>query len=118
MRVHAIVPLPRRVTRDLSFHGARFRKEHNAVVPTAAANRDPEEFPNPHEIVYDRSPNRHLGFGLGPHRCLGIHLARRELRVALQVLHRKLPDYRLDPERKSVAFGGMKGLASLPLAKG
>ena len=118
VRVHAIVPLPRRVTRDLSFHGARFRKEDNAVVPTAAANRDPEEFPNPHEIVYDRSPNRHLGFGLGPHRCLGIHLARRELRVALQVLHRKLPDYRLDPERKPVAFGGMKGLASLPLAKG
>ena len=41
----------------------------------------------------------------------------RELRIALQVLHRKLSDYRLDPERRAVAFGGMKGLASLPLVK-
>ena len=118
VRVHAIVLLPRRLTRELSFHGALFRKEDMATVPTMAANRDTEEFPNPNEIQYDRSPNRHLGFGLGPHRCLGIHLARRELRIALQVLHRKLPDYHLDPERDAVAFGGMKGLASLPLVKG
>ena len=118
VRVHAIVLLPRRLTRELSFNGALFRKEDMATVPTMAANRDAEEFSNPNEIQYDRSPNRHLGFGLGPHRCLGIHLARRELRVALQVLHRKLPDYHLDPERDAVAFGGMKGLASLPLVKG
>lgn len=118
VRVHAIVPLPRRLTRDLSFRGALFREGDIATVPTMASNRDAEQFPNPHEIHYDRSPNRHLGFGLGPHRCLGIHLARRELRIALQVLHRKLPDYRLDPERNAVAFGGMKGLASLPLVKG
>lgn len=117
VRVHSIVLLPRRLTRDLSFHGALFRKDDMATVPTQAANRDAEEFPDPHEIRYDRSPNRHLGFGLGPHRCLGIHLARRELRIGLQVLHRKLPDYRLDPERPAVAFGGMKGLASLPLVK-
>lgn len=118
VRVHSIVLLPRRLTRDLSFHGALFRQNDMATVPTQAANRDAQEFPDPHEIRYDRSPNRHLGFGLGPHRCLGIHLARRELRIGLQVLHRKLPDYRLDPERKAVAFGGMKGLASLPLRKG
>ena len=118
VRVHAIVPLPRRVTREHSFHGALFRQEDMVTVPTMAANRDAEEFPNPHEIQYDRSPNRHLGYGLGPHRCLGIHLARRELRIALQVLHRKLPDYHLDPDQKAVAFGGMKGLASLPLVKG
>lgn len=118
VRVHAIVPLPRRVTREHSFHGALFREDDMVTVPTMAANRDAEEFPNPHEIQYDRSPNRHLGYGLGPHRCLGIHLARRELRIALQVLHRRLPDYHLDPDRKAVVFGGMKGLASLPLVKG
>jgi cytochrome P450 len=117
VRVHSIVLLPRRVTRELSFHGALFRAEDPVLVPTQAANRDPEEFPDPNEIVYDRVPNRHLGFGLGPHRCLGIHLARRELRIALQVFHRKLPEYGLDPKRGAVAFGGMKGLASLPLLK-
>jgi cytochrome P450 len=118
VRVHSIVLLPRRLTRDLSFHGALLRKNDMATVRTQAANRDGDEFPDPHEIRYDRSPNRHLGFGLGPHRCLGIHLARRELRIALQVLHRKLPDYQLDPAREAVAFCGMKGLASLPLVKG
>ncbi len=117
VRVHSIVLLPRRVTRELSFHGALFRDQDQVLVPTQAANRDGEEFARPTEIVYDRSPNRHLGFGLGPHRCLGIHLARRELRIGLQVFHRRLPDYRLDPERRAVCFAGMKGVASLPLVK-
>ncbi len=117
VRVHSIVLLPRRITRELWFHGALFRKEDQVLVPTQGVNRDAEEFPSPNELEYDRSPNRHLGFGLGPHRCLGIHLARRELRIALQVFHRRLPDYRLDPERAAIGFAGMKGLASLPLVK-
>jgi cytochrome P450 len=117
LRIHSFVLLPRRVTRELSFHGALFRSEDPVLVPTQAANRDGAEFPRPHELDYARSPNRHLAFGLGPHRCLGIHLARRELRIGLQVFHRRLPDYRLDPARRAVAFGGMKGLASLPLVK-
>jgi cytochrome P450 len=115
MRFHAFVLLPRRLTRELSFHGALLRDQDAVLVPTQAANRDGEEFANPHQIDFARTPNRHLAFGLGPHRCLGIHLARRELRIGLQVFHRRLPDYRLDPDRRPVAFAGMKGLASLPL---
>ena len=115
MRFHAFVLLPRRLTRELSFHGALFRDQDPVLVPTQAANRDGEEFANPNQLDFTRTPNRHLGFGLGPHRCLGIHLARRELRIALQVFHRRLPDYRLDPDRRPVAFAGMKGLAFLPL---
>jgi len=118
VRIHSIVLLPRRITRELSFHGALFREEDQVLVPTQGINRDRDEFPNPNEIEFDRMPNRHVGFGLGPHRCLGIHLARRELRIALQAFHRKCPDYSLDPARNAVAFGGMKGLASLPLSKG
>ena len=118
VRFHSFVLLPRRVTRELSFHGALFREEDQVLVPTQAANRDPLEFEDPAELRYERQPNRHLGYGLGPHRCLGIHLARRELRIGLQALHRKLPDYSLDPNRPAVGFGGMKGLASLPLKKG
>jgi cytochrome P450 len=116
-RFHAFVLLPRRLTRELSFHGAMFRDQDQVLVPTQAANRDGEEFPHPNQLDFARSPNRHLAFGLGPHRCLGIHLARRELRIGLQVFHRRLPDYRLDPTRRAVAFAGMKGLASLPLVK-
>ena len=117
VRVHSIVLLPRRVTRDLAFHGALFRGEDQVLVPTQAINRDPEEFPNPDALDFGRFPNRHVGFGLGPHRCLGIHLARRELRVALEVFLKRCPDFELDPERAANGFAGMKGLATLPLVK-
>ena len=117
VRYHAIVLLPRRVTGDTEFHGTKFAQDEGVLCPTMAANRDPEEFDNPDELVFDRVPNRHIGFGLGAHRCIGIHLARRELRVALQTFHRDCPDYTLDPNRSAEAFGGMKGLASLPLIK-
>jgi cytochrome P450 len=66
---------------------------------TPAANRDPNEFEQRDEIVFDRTPNRHTGFGVGPHRCLGIHLARHALRIALRALHERLPDYHLHPSR-------------------
>jgi cytochrome P450 len=58
-----------------------------------------------------------MGFGRGPHRCLGIHLARRELRVALTALHRRLPDYRLLAGKTPELFGGMKGVSELWLEK-
>lgn len=117
VRVHSIVLLPRRVTREHSFHGTLFREGDQVLVPTMASNRDRGEFADPHAVDYGRLPNRHLGFGLGPHRCLGIHLARREVRVALQTFLRRCPDFELDPESPAVAFGGMKGLSSLPLVR-
>jgi cytochrome P450 len=117
VRYHAIVTMPRRATRAIGFREATFGENEIVACPSPAANRDPEHFPRPHELHFDRTPNRHVGFGLGPHRCLGIHLARRELRVALQALHRRLPDYRLHPTRKPELFGGMKGVSSLWLVK-
>jgi cytochrome P450 len=118
VRFHAIVTLPRRLTRDRDFRGAHFNENDVVAAPTQAANRDPAHFDDPDELVFDRQPNRHGGFGLGPHRCLGIHLARRELRIGLRALHRRLPDYRLHPDRKPELYGGMKGVGSLWLVKG
>ncbi|MCY3793198.1 MAG: cytochrome P450, partial [Gammaproteobacteria bacterium] len=118
VRYHAIVLLPRRVTKDTEFEGVRLQAEDQVSCPTMAANRDPEQFENPDELLYDRTPNRHMGFGHGPHRCLGLHLARRELRIGLQLLHRRLPDYELHPDRKPELFGGsLKGASSLWLRK-
>ena len=117
VRVHAIVTAPRRVTRDMLFHGVQFLENDIVACVTPAANRDPDQFEQRDELVFDRSPNRHTGFGIGPHRCLGIHLARRELRIALRVLHRRLPDYRLHPDRPPEVFGGMKGVGSLWLVR-
>jgi cytochrome P450 len=118
VRYHAIVTMPRRATAAIGFGSEQFAENEIVACPSPAANRDPEHFPEPHRLVFDRSPNRHVGFGLGPHRCLGIHLARRELRVALQAFHRRLPDYRLHPTKKPELFGGMKGASSVWLVKG
>ena len=110
--------LPRRVTEEKEFEGASMPAGDQVMCPTMAGNRDPEQFENPDEIIYDRVPNRHMGFGHGPHRCLGIHLARRELRIGLQLLHQRMPDYELHPDKKPELFGGMKGASSLWLRKG
>ena len=66
-------------------------------VSIGAANVDPAVFGEPFEVRFDRTENRHLGFGGGVHRCLGSHLARRELRVALREWHRRIPEYELKP---------------------
>lgn len=71
---------------------------NHVMVNLGAANLDPAVFDAPMEVRFDREVNRHLAFGGGVHRCLGSHLARRELRIALREWHRRIPDYTLPPE--------------------
>lgn len=60
----------------------------------AAANRDPAAFPDPDEFVFDRPGRaRHMAFGFGPHKCVGMHLAKLEIRVMLQEFLAAIPDY-------------------------
>jgi len=70
---------------------------HHVLVNLSAANLDPAEFAEPLTVRFDRAGNRHLAFGGGAHRCLGSHLARRELRIALHEWHRRIPEYTLAP---------------------
>lgn len=63
----------------------------------SAGNLDPEVFPDPLTVDFDRKPNPHLGFASGTHRCLGSHLARLELDVALTAWHERIPDYSIAP---------------------
>src|SRR5262249_16154697 len=63
--------LSRTVTRDVVMNGQHLRKNDRVVISWLAANHDENEFEKPGEIVLDRTPNRHLAFGLGPHRCIG-----------------------------------------------
>ncbi len=62
-----------------------------------AANLDPDFFADPLRVDFERSPNPHIGFASGFHRCLGSHLARMEMQVALEVWHRRIPDYEIAP---------------------
>jgi cytochrome P450 len=72
-------------------------KGERVHMPLAAANRDPKYYPDPDRVDFRRPAKPHLSFGLGPHRCLGVHLARLELRVGLTELHRRLPHFELAP---------------------
>lgn len=66
-------------------------------VATMCANVDPEVFTDPLELDIRRERNRHGSFATGWHRCLGSHLARLDLRIALEVFHRRIPDYEIAP---------------------
>ena len=73
-------------------------------------------FPTPTQFVLDRRGNTHMGFAAGPHRCLGSHLARREMIIAAEEWHRRIPDYRLATDAPLMERGGMLSLFTLPLA--
>jgi cytochrome P450 len=89
--------VPRVATRDTELDGCPIPKGSFVSVLIGAANVDPASMPHADEVRFDRTANRHLAFGGGVHRCLGSHLARRELRVALTEWHRRIPDYELKP---------------------
>lgn len=95
LRIEAAVVPGRRATRDVELGGVRIAKDDQLILMLCSANRDSEYFSAPEEFDITRSPNRHLSFGAGPHRCLGSHLGRVELTVALEELHRRIPDYQL-----------------------
>jgi len=87
--------VPRVVAQDVTLSGVTIEKGTHAVILIGAADMDEDAFPDPDAVDFDREQNRHLAFGGGPHRCLGSHLARFELKVALEEFHRRIPDYRL-----------------------
>ena len=111
-----VVFLPRAATRDVRLGEHTIAAGATVNVAIAVANRDPAEHPDPDEIDFRRQ-ERHLAFGGGPHRCLGSHLARMEMREVLQEWHRRIPDYQLAPGvTPRVDWPtGLVGLDSLPL---
>jgi cytochrome P450 len=116
LRFYSVVTTVREVTQDGEFLGCPMHEGDRVIFPTASANRDPNEFENAEIFDMDRSPNRHMAFGAGPHRCLGSHLARMELRVALEEWHARIPDYSIpDPAALRNHVLSVSGLVSLPL---
>jgi len=115
VRAYAIVIPARKAMKDIEIQGCPMKAGDMVNIPLNAATRDDAAFPNATTVDITRKPNNHIGFGAGPHRCLGSHLARRELKIALEEWHKRIPQYRLAPETQLVESGGQLGLESLPL---
>ena len=107
--------VPRIVARDTTIGGVDLRAGDHVSLLIGAANTDERSITDADTVDFDRSPNRHLAFGGGPHRCLGSHLARLELRVALEEFHRRIPEYRI-PDGTELSYSpGIRQTESLPL---
>jgi cytochrome P450 len=91
----SFVSIGRTAVRDAELDGHQIKKGDKVLIHWASANRDDAEFVHPETFELDRERNRHLSFGVGPHRCAGSNLARLNLRVALEELIRRLGDIRV-----------------------
>jgi cytochrome P450 len=101
---------------DVMLGGKLIRKRDAVMAVMAAANRDPERFPEPDRLDLTRKDNRHLAFGWAAHFCFGAPLARMEGQIAFATLLRRLPDLKLEPARLEWRENlGLRGLKSLPV---
>ena len=116
LRAYAPVTMARLVREDVHWRGAGMKAEDWILLSFPAANRDPAQFDRAGEVVIDREINRHAAFGLGIHRCVGSHLARMELRVALEAWLERIPGFTLDdPSAVRWSAGQIRGPRTLPL---
>ena len=86
------------VRKDHVFHGQAVKQGEKILALLIAANHDPERFENAQIAELGRRPNAHIGFGFGPHVCLGMHLARAEAQIALDRLFQRYPDVQRAPQ--------------------
>jgi cytochrome P450 len=114
LRAYAPVTMARLVAQDHDFHGCPMKANEWVLLPFPAANRDPEVFENPDEVLIDRIENRHAAFGLGIHRCLGSNLARLELKVAIEEFIGRFPRFELAGDVQW-SVGQIRGPRVLPV---
>jgi cytochrome P450 len=112
MRWESILVITRTATRDVEIAATTVHAGERLLLLTGSAGRDVEVFEQPDHFDPDRANNGHLMFGSGAHHCLGRHLARLELRVALEAMHERVPSYRVDPARPPRRYTAMSRGAS------
>jgi cytochrome P450 len=115
LRAYASSVTPRRCVKQVEIGGVTIMPGDPVLMATFLANRDPEEFADPGEVILDRKP-RHVGFGFGPHMCIGMHLAKRELRIAIEEFLSVIPQFQITPGKEVESWlGGMITPIALPL---
>jgi hypothetical protein len=116
VRYFAPVVGTRKLMQDIELRGVPMKAGELVMLLTMSACRDPEQTADAETVDLRRHPNRHLGFGASAHRCLGIHLARMELQIALEEWHKRIPQYRIKPGTEVVRhFGIVRGIDELRL---
>jgi cytochrome P450 len=117
LRAYAPATVAREVAKETEINGCRFKEGEMVLLALPAANRDPEKFQDADRVIVDRTPNPHVAFGVGIHRCVGARLATMEMTVALQEWLRYIPEFTLAP-RAVVQWskGAVRGPRQVPLA--
>jgi cytochrome P450 len=116
LRVYSPVTMGRLSTEDVTVDGVTIPAGSRVLMNFPAANRDPDQFPDPDTVVIDRAHNRHVAFGIGIHRCAGSNLARMEMQVALGVFLERIPEFHLaDTGAVTWCGGQVRGPRTLPL---
>lgn len=108
--------LTRTVTQDVELGSQQLRRGDHVMLSWLSANRDATAFERPDEVVLDRAVNPHLAFGVGPHRCIGLHLARTLFQVMVREILRRIPDYRIDHDATRFYQGNptLAGVVEMP----
>ena len=105
---------PRFIIEDTEIEGVSFKRGDKTIALLGAANLDPAEFDEPLRLNLSRRPNRHTGWGGGPHICLGLHLAKMETELTLSKIVARWPDLALGKGLKWSKRIGTRGLDVLP----
>jgi cytochrome P450 len=100
---------------DTEMAGCPIHKGDNVMVMIGSVNTDEADLPDADQVRFDREVNRHVAFGGGVHRCLGSHLARQELRVALREWHRRIPEYSVADGHTLKYTGGIRSIDYFPM---
>lgn len=109
---------PRLVAYDMDFNGVALKRGERVTALLAAGNIDEAVFDDPLTLKLDRRPNRHLGWGGGPHICLGLHLAKLEVEETLLALRARAPNLSIDADPQSLNWIkrlGLRGVEHFPL---
>lgn len=114
MRAYAAVTTFRTCTKETEFNGVKMMPGDKVAMSTTLAGRDPAEFPDPKIVRFDRKP-RHVSFGFGPHMCVGMHLAKREMRIAIEEFVARVPQFGIKPGHQVEYHLGMIQPVTLPL---
>ena len=113
-----VMLVARAAVEDTTLGGCPVSRGDSVILMLGSANTDEDEVDDADLVRFDREVNRHIAFGGGIHRCLGSHLARMELRVALREWHRRIPEYSVRPGHTLVYTPSIRSIEYFPMVFG